>query len=72
MKAAVKKEGVLIPRRLLKGVKQVEIRKQGARIIVLQVPASADPILELGSNPGHSGHRDLSAQHDKYLYEDDK
>lgn len=71
MKASVKKDGVLIPKKLLKGVKQVEIRKEGGRIIVLPIPAPDDPIWGLGSNPGRSGLHDLSERHDKYLYEKD-
>lgn len=72
MKASVKKDGVLIPKRLLKGVKQVEIRKQGAQIIVLPVSSEADPIFDLGSKPGRSGRRDIAARHDEYLYGDDE
>ncbi len=68
MKAQVKKDGVLIPKSLLKGVKEVEIRKEGGRIVVQPIPAPDDPIFGLGSNPGHSGLGDLAARHDEYLY----
>lgn len=68
MKAEVRKEGLLIPKRMLKGVKAVEIRKEQGRIVVLPIPASDDPIFGLGSNPGHSGRSDLSEQHDDDLY----
>ncbi len=68
MKAAVNKDGVLIPKKLLKGVKQVEICKEQGRIVVLPIPAPDDPIFGLGSNPGHSGLGDLSTRHDDYLY----
>ena len=68
MRAQVKKDGVLIPKRLLKGVKQVEIRKEAGRIVVQPVPSPDDPIFGLGSNPGHSGRGDLSARHDEYSY----
>lgn len=71
MKAIVKKDGVLIPRRLLKkGVKQVEIRKEAGRIVVLPVPAPEDPILRLGKRPVKTGVPDASRNHDKYLYGD--
>jgi hypothetical protein len=68
MKANVKKDGVLIPKRLLKGAKQVEIVPEPGRIIVLPIPTADDPIFELGSNPGRSGLKDLSGRHDEYLY----
>jgi virulence-associated protein VagC len=68
VKAQVKKDGVLIPKSLLKGVKEVEIRKEGGCIVVQPVPAPDDPIFGLGSNPGHSGLGDLSARHDEDLY----
>jgi len=68
MKAVVKKDGVLIPKKLLKGAKQVEIRQEHGRIVVLPIPAADDPIFGLGSNPGHSGCGDLSTRHDDYLY----
>ena len=71
MKAIVKKDGVLIPKRLLKGAKQVEIVPEPGRIIILPIPAADDPVFELGSNPGHSGATDLSARHDEYLYDRD-
>ena len=69
MKAIVKKDGVLIPKRLLKGAKQVEIVHEPGRIIVFPIPAADDPVFELGSDPGHSGVTDLSARHDEYLYD---
>jgi hypothetical protein len=67
MKANVKKAGVLIPKRLLKGAKQVEIVPEPGRIIVLPVLGADDPVFQLGSNPGRSGVSDLSARHDEYL-----
>jgi virulence-associated protein VagC len=68
MRAQVKKDGVLIPKKFLKGVKQVEISKEAGRIVVQPVPSPDDPILGLGSDPGHSGRGDLAARHDEYLY----
>jgi len=68
MRAQVKKDGVLIPKKFLKGVKQVEISQEGVRIVVQPIPAPDDPIFGLGSNPGHSGLGDLAVRHDEYLY----
>ena len=68
MRAQVKKDGVLIPKKLLKGVKQVEIRKEAGRIVLLPVPAAGDSIFRLGKRPVKTGVSDASMQHDKYLY----
>ncbi len=66
MKAAVHEQGVLIPKRLLKGVKAVEIRKERGRIIVL--PLKTDPIRRLGRHPVSTGLGDGAERHDDYLY----
>ena len=68
MKAMGKKDGVLIPKKLLKGAKQVEIRQEAGRIVVLPVPAPDDPIFKLGKHPVKSGVPDASERHDEYLY----
>ena len=69
MKAIVTKDGVLIPKRLLKkGVKQVDIRQEGGRIVVFAAPSAKDPIFGLGRRPVCSGVTDASVDHDKYLY----
>jgi len=68
MRALVNKDGVLIPKKLLKGVKQVEIRKEAGRIVLLPVPIAGDPIFRLGKHPVKTGISDASTEHDKYLY----
>jgi hypothetical protein len=50
MRTEVTDEGVLIPKRFLEGVKEVEIRKEKDVILIILLPA-ADPILDLGKNP---------------------
>lgn len=70
MKTTVKKEGLLIPKRLLKGVKEAEIKWEKGKIVVLPTKAEEDPIFGLGKNPGRSGLKDASVHHDKYLYEE--
>lgn len=67
MKAKVTKRGVLIPRELLEGVKEVEIRKEGGVILVVPI-AREDPIWGLGKNPVKSGLPDASENHDRYIY----
>ncbi|MDP2279464.1 MAG: hypothetical protein Q8K51_14705 [Nitrospirota bacterium] len=68
MKATVKKEGLLIPKRFLKGVETVEIKLEKNRLVVLPVRTGEDPIFALGSHPGRSGLKDASINHDKYIY----
>ena len=68
MKVSVKENGVLIPKRLLKGVREVEIRKERNLIVVEPTVLTDDPITELGKNPIESGATDASVNHDEYLY----
>lgn len=68
MKAVVGDAGVLIPRRLLRGVKEVEIRKDGRNIVVEPSSLESDPILGLGRNPVHMGMEDGAEHHDAHLY----
>jgi virulence-associated protein VagC len=69
MRAMVKKDGVLIPIKLLKGVKQVDIRKEAGRIVLRPVPSAGDPVFQLGKRPVKTGMSDASSRHDKYLYD---
>jgi hypothetical protein len=67
MRTEVTDEGVLIPKRLLEGVKEVEIRKEKDVILIIPLPA-ADPILDLGKNPVADDLTDASVHHDRYVY----
>ncbi len=69
MRVILTKEGLLIPRRLLKGVAEVEVRRMQGRVVVLPVPGVGDPILDLGSKPVRTGVRNGSERHDDYLYD---
>jgi len=66
MKAQVNEHGVLIPKELLEGVNEVEIRKEDNLIVVIPT-TKIDPILDLGKNPVPCGASDASEEHDKYL-----
>ena len=66
MKTKVTEQGVLVPRKFFKGIKEVEIRKEANLILV--VPVTDDPILGLGSEPVTDEAADASANHDFYLY----
>jgi len=67
MKVKVGEKGVLIPRKFLKGVKEVEVRQQNGLIIVVTIGAR-DPIFDIGKNPVKLGIKDGSINHDKYIY----
>ena len=66
MKTKVTEKGVLVPKKFLKGVEEVEIRKENGLILV--VPLTDDPILRLGKRPVRGDERDASENHDSYLY----
>ncbi len=66
MKTRVTDRGVVIPKELLIGIDEVEIRKEQNRIVV--VPICEDPILQLGKEPVVCDVNDASDHHDRYLY----
>jgi hypothetical protein len=51
MKTAVKKGGLVIPKRLLKGIKEAEIKWEKGKLIIEPIRIENDPILLLGSHP---------------------
>lgn len=67
MKAKVIKEGVVIPKRLLKDVDEVEIKKKDDVILVVPT-AKEDPILKMGTRPVACETPAASEHPDKYLY----
>lgn len=67
IKTKVTEQGVLIPRTLLQGIEEVEIRKED-NVIFVTPTSHADPILEMGKHPVACGVADASERHDKYLY----
>jgi len=68
MKTEVTENGITIPKRFLKGVKQVEIRKEKNYILVIPL-SGEDPILRFGKNPVSDDITDASVNHDKYIYD---
>ncbi len=66
MKAKVTEQGLLIPRSLLEGFDEVEIRQEQLTITI--IPLSGDPIRNLGRNPLGAAETDASERHDEYLY----
>jgi hypothetical protein len=67
MKTEVTEQGVIIPKHFLRGIKEVEIRKEKNRIIVTPFFVE-DPILSLGREPIEDEVTDASINHDKYIY----
>lgn len=68
MRAKVTARGLLIPIKLLEGVREVDILKQEDGILVVPVP-SADPILQLGKSPIVVDEHDAAENHDRYIYQ---
>ena len=66
MKAKVSEQGILIPRKYLEGVDEVDIRVEHGVVIV--EPIATDPIKQLGSHPVTTDISDASQKHDKYVY----
>lgn len=50
MKVKVTKRGLIIPREMLAGAEEVEIRKEDHRIVISPITKS-DPIFNLGKHP---------------------
>ena len=68
MKALVKNQGLLIPRKFLRGVEAAEVRWEDKHIVVEPTKVKNDPIFKLGTKPGRSGDKTISIDHDQYLY----
>ena len=66
LKTKVTRQGVRIPKSLLEGVDEVEIRKENNLILVVPV-VKDDPIFELGKHPVVGGVPDASEKHDLYV-----
>jgi hypothetical protein len=67
MRTRVTEQGVLVPKQLLEGVDEVEIRVEQDLILIVPI-THADSILELGTQPITVDVDDASVNHDHYLY----
>lgn len=67
MKAKVTEKGVLIPKRLLENIDEVEIRKENGIILVMPVP-DFDPVFNIGKHPVDVDITDASVNHNRYIY----
>ena len=70
MRTKVTDEGVVIPKDLLSGITEVDIRKQNGIIVVVPIGKN-DPIYDIGKNPVKLGIADASENLDKYVYGDE-
>jgi len=68
MRTEVTDQGLLIPKRFLEGIKEVEIRKENGMILIVPLPSN-DPILQLGQDPIDDDVTDASVEHDRYIYQ---
>ena len=66
MRLKVTEEGLLIPKELLQGAEEADVRKED-RLIVIVLDGKTDPILDLGKFPVRSGVSDGSEKHDAYV-----
>jgi hypothetical protein len=66
MKAKVEDNGLLVPKSMLEGFEEVEIRIEAGRIVITALPP--DPIARLGQAPVEAPELDASDRHDAYLY----
>lgn len=67
MVAKVTEQGLLIPKRLLRGISHVKISRTKNRITIVSSD-QADPLEKLGRKPVRCGVPDASTNHDKHLY----
>lgn len=67
MKTEVTEQGIIIPKHLLEGVKEVEIRREKNYILVIPL-SGEDPISRFGANPVSDNITDASINHDEYIY----
>lgn len=68
MRTQVTENGITIPRSMLEGIDEVEIKQQGKRIVIVPVVDDDDPIFRIGKNPVEGGVTDASVNLDKYIY----
>lgn len=67
MRTRVSEDGVVIPKKLLEGIAEVDIRKHNGVVMVIPV-GKDDPIYNIGKNPVITGITDASENLDKYIY----
>jgi hypothetical protein len=69
MKVRVTEQGLMIPKELLEGIQEFEIRKENHHFVLIPT-VETDPIWQLGSNPILLGVPDVSENHDAHLLQE--
>jgi hypothetical protein len=67
MKTRVTEQGIIIPRDMLDGLDEVEIRRHDGMIIIVAAGAH-DRIFDIGKDPIDTEVTDASVNHDSYIY----
>ena len=67
MRAKVTESGLLVPRDMLQGISEVDIRREND-IIILTPVGGEDPLKRIGQNPVDDSITDGGENHDRYLY----
>ncbi|MCU1266230.1 MAG: hypothetical protein JWM21_2548 [Acidobacteria bacterium] len=67
MKVKVSQKGLLIPKKLLAGATEADVRKKNGQIVVVPIRKN-DPIFRLGKHPVKMDVTDAAENHDRYLY----
>jgi hypothetical protein len=67
MRAKVTESGLLVPRDMLQGISEVDIRREND-IIILTPVGDEDPLQRIGRNPVDDTIMDGAENHDRYLY----
>jgi hypothetical protein len=68
MKMKVTDQGLTIPKQMLDGAEEVEVRHEDGHLVVIPL-LEEDPLFGFGSNPVKCGLTDGSVNHDRYLYD---
>jgi virulence-associated protein VagC len=72
MKAEVSANGLTVPKRLLRGMHRVEIKRTQGMVVITPQPSSIDAepdsLLGLGSNPAKQALKSGSRHHDAWIY----
>ena len=66
MKTTVSEQGLIVPKKYLEGINEVDIRVEHG--IVMITPIDDDPIKKFGSQPVTLGISNTSELHGKYIH----
>jgi len=67
MKAKVTEQGINIPKEMLEGIDEVEIRRENGVILVVALTPHRS-VFNIGKDPIEEDITDASVNHDRYIY----